>query len=48
LRKNWVPACAGMTETNHSSFKSGSYFGTDPKVDSGCTASFSGTTVVVR
>jgi hypothetical protein len=26
----WVPACAGMTETNHSWFKSGSYFGTDP------------------
>jgi hypothetical protein len=24
----WVPACAGMTETNHSSFKSGSDFGT--------------------
>jgi hypothetical protein len=27
----WVPACAGMTETNYPWFKSGSYFGTDPK-----------------
>ena len=27
---HWVPACAGMTETNHSWFKSGSKFGTDP------------------
>jgi hypothetical protein len=26
----WVPAFAGMTETNHSWFKSESYFGTDP------------------
>jgi hypothetical protein len=26
----WVPACAGMTETNHSWFESGSYFAADP------------------
>ena len=26
----WVPACAGMTETNHPWFISGSYFVTDP------------------
>jgi hypothetical protein len=28
----WVPACVGMTETNYPWFKSGSYFGTDPKL----------------